>query len=83
MLTNSLYEKIEQLEKDLEQQRFNNKHNLSIDQKVSDEIARLKSENAKLKINKYAHENCKNQLDEANKLIEFLIIAMAMEDSDE
>lgn len=37
------YEKeIESLKRELEQQRFNNKHNLSIDQKVADKIESLK-----------------------------------------
>lgn len=33
--------KISQLEKELDQQRFNNKNNLSIDQKISDKIVKL------------------------------------------
>ena len=33
--------KIKELEKELEQQRFNNKHNLSIDQTVADKIEEL------------------------------------------
>jgi chromosome segregation ATPase len=38
------YEKeIESLKRELHQQRFNNEHNLSIDQKVADEIALLQS----------------------------------------
>lgn len=41
---------IDQLKKELHQQRFNNAHNLSIDQKVSDEIANLKLENEILKV---------------------------------
>lgn len=36
--------KIQELETKLEQQSFNNKHNLSIDQKVSDKIEELKKE---------------------------------------
>lgn len=36
------------LKKELEQQRFNNKYNLSIDQKVSNEIAQLEQENRRL-----------------------------------
>jgi hypothetical protein len=39
---------IESLKKELHQQRFNNKHNLSIDQKVSDEIESLKERIAHL-----------------------------------
>ena len=35
---------IESLKAELEQQKLNNKHNLSIDQEVSDEIVRLKAE---------------------------------------
>ena len=36
--------KIKELEKELEQQRFNNKHNLSIDQTVADKIEQLEKE---------------------------------------
>jgi predicted RNase H-like nuclease (RuvC/YqgF family) len=36
--------RIKHLKAELEQQKFNNKHNLSIDQEVSDEIVRLKAE---------------------------------------
>ena len=36
--------KIKELEKELEQQRFNNKHNLSIDQAVADKIEQLEKE---------------------------------------
>jgi len=36
--------KIKELEKELEQQRFNNKHNLSIDQTVADKIKELEKE---------------------------------------
>lgn len=39
-----LHQELAQTKAELEQQRFNNQHNLSIDQKVSDEIARLKAE---------------------------------------
>ena len=39
--------KIDKLERELEQQRFNNKHNLSIDQKISDQVAELEKENKK------------------------------------
>lgn len=35
---------IKNLQEELRQQRFNNEHNLSIDQKVSDEIAKLKEQ---------------------------------------
>jgi len=38
-------EEITKLEAELAQQRFNNEHNLSIDQKVSDEMVKLKAEN--------------------------------------
>lgn len=37
-------EKIEKLEKDLAQQKFNNAHNLSIDQQIADKIESLKSD---------------------------------------
>lgn len=40
-LKKNLEEKVGALERELYQQRFNNEHNLSIDQKVSDEIKRL------------------------------------------
>lgn len=36
------------LEQELHQQRFNNKHNLSIDQKIADEIEKLKNHNTVL-----------------------------------
>jgi hypothetical protein len=38
---------IEKLERELDQQRFNNKHNLSIDQKVADQMKHLEEESAK------------------------------------
>ena len=41
--------RIKHLKAELEQQKFNNKHNLSIDQEVSDEIVRLKAEVEKWK----------------------------------
>ena len=40
--------KIEELEKELHQQRFNNKHNLSIDQTVADKIKELEAREKKL-----------------------------------
>lgn len=43
-----LIEVMEKLERELYQQRFNNKHNLSIDQKISDEIERLRNVNKEL-----------------------------------
>jgi hypothetical protein len=43
------YEAYARLEEELHQQRFNNKHNLSIDQKVSDKIAELEQELATTK----------------------------------
>lgn len=45
---NNFVEVIEKLKRELHQQRFNNKHNLSIDQKVSDEIERLRNVNKEL-----------------------------------
>lgn len=39
---------LENLREELYQQRFNNKNNLSIDQKISDEIFRLRDENRRL-----------------------------------
>lgn len=47
---------IESLKKEFEQQMFNNKNNLSIDQKVSDEIDRLKAENNQLKLYREKHQ---------------------------
>ena len=44
-----LEQEVAKLTKELEQQKFNNKHNLSIDQQVSDKIDRLRKENEKLK----------------------------------
>jgi uncharacterized protein Usg len=53
-------DEVESLKNDLWQQRFNNKHNLSIDQKISDEIMRLKAENEELKEYKFKYEGlCK------------------------
>lgn len=43
-------EMINKLHRELEQQRFNNEHNLSIDQKIADEIKNLKQENKELKL---------------------------------
>lgn len=45
MMIVDMNRKIKNLERELDQQRFNNKHNLSIDQKISDEIFKLKEEN--------------------------------------
>lgn len=42
------HEERDKLKAELSQQRFNNKHNLSIDQKVTDEMERLRAENKKL-----------------------------------
>jgi len=36
---------IDELTRNLEQQKFNNKHNLSIDQQVADKIEKLESQN--------------------------------------
>jgi hypothetical protein len=48
--TNSELEtKVDELERELEQQRFNNKHNLSIDQGVADRMAMLESQNKIMK----------------------------------
>lgn len=44
-----LIQENEKLKREPHQQRFNNKHNLSIDQKISDEIIRLNEENKKLR----------------------------------
>jgi hypothetical protein len=41
---NFLQSKIDELEKELHQQRFNNKHNLSIDQKIADKIESQRKE---------------------------------------
>lgn len=41
-------ERIKELERELNQQRFNNEHNLSIDQKVSDRIKELEDKNLRL-----------------------------------
>jgi hypothetical protein len=56
--------KAQELEKELEQQRFNNKHNLSIDQKVSDEIQTLKAEsNKKMRsLTEWLHESIKGDM---------------------
>ena len=43
-----LHEEIEKLKKELHQQKFNNKHNLSIDQSVSDKIKDLEGKREKL-----------------------------------
>lgn len=40
-----LQDKNKKLERELDQQRFNNKHNLSIDQKIADKILSLEQEN--------------------------------------
>lgn len=51
-MANSIKEwlnEIESLKVELEQQKFNNKHNLSIDQQISDELLRLREDNSKLR----------------------------------
>ena len=45
MKIGDLKEEIVQLERELEQQRFNNKHNMSIDQIIADEMTDLKVTN--------------------------------------
>ena len=54
--------KIQELEKELHQQRFNNKHNLSIDQTIADKIQSLEQENQILR----------EELSSAQKLMENL-----------
>jgi hypothetical protein len=41
--------KVKKLERELWQQKFNNEHNLSIDQQVADELKRLREENENLR----------------------------------
>jgi len=45
-----LEKEITSLKAELAQQRFNNENNLSIDQKVSDELTRLKEENEMMRV---------------------------------
>ncbi len=77
-----LLEKIAELEKELHQQRFNNEHNLSIDQIVADKITQLEHEISvqkntlefvKLSIerNSGAYEKLQKERDEARKVIKF------------
>mgnify|MGYP003395789846 CR=1 FL=1 len=47
--TEDLESTIEKLEAELSQQRFNNKHNLSIDQIIADKITELEKENERLR----------------------------------
>jgi hypothetical protein len=57
-----LQEKVEKLQEELHQQGFNNEQNLSIDQKVADEIDRLTSEIGVYRANQRLLENSTEQL---------------------
>lgn len=51
-LIKRLQDEVQKLTRELEQQRFNNKHNLSIDQKISDEMVELSKLKYDLRIGK-------------------------------
>lgn len=57
-MTCKLQKEVELLKADLYQQRFNNAHNLSIDEKVAIELNRLKAEN--LELRDLVEEACEN-----------------------
>lgn len=81
LINEELQRKLDETERELHQQRFNNKHNLSIDQKVSNEIEELQKKITELRsINQSEallntslyreNRELQKRLDEAVKVIE-------------